>query len=124
MSHDAHYPEKIIFEYRNGEDCPFIYTHGLWGGVNAQGEIEMNLYSESDKLPAFTEQKMEPDGSYGPETPPGDQNTRTMVRKVQAKVVMNYHTARMIMDWLKEQMDILDMEQEQTIMMEGGGRAQ
>ena len=43
-------PSKIRFEYDIREGIKQQYTHGVWGGVNSQGEIEMNFYTESKEF--------------------------------------------------------------------------
>ena len=41
---------------------------------------------------------------------------------VQAsKVVLNYHTARAVLEWLEEKVETLEMEEEGGMMYEGEG---
>lgn len=119
------YPSRIIYEYEGAENCPLFYAHGVWGGVNAHGEVEMNLYMESDKLPRYSEREVRPDGSVGPETPALEEDAKVVVRTILAKVVLSRHSTRALIDWLEEKARILDME-EQAFSMGGpdGGPAQ
>jgi|GEM_PF-201780 len=107
---DAPFPAKIRYEYEKSPGCQLIYAHGVWGGINPHGEIELNLYSESDKLPASAERMVNLDGTVGPETTSDDQHTKTLVRTIHARVLVNYQTARAVIDWLQEKVQALDIE--------------
>lgn len=104
------YPEKIKYEYVPRKDLPMIYAHGVWGGINSHGEIEVNFYTESDKLPVTSQREVLPDGSVGPEIPDDDPQTKTIVRNVHAKVVVSYQTARAVIEWLEDKIATLEME--------------
>ncbi len=120
------FPMKIIYEYELERDCPIHTMHGVWGGVNPHGEIEMNVYSESDKLPLFSERVIASDGSVGPETSSLDsQQSKTIVRRVHAKLLLNYHTAKAVIEWLEDKVQALDLDGMGTFPpSEGGGPAQ
>lgn len=106
------FPLKIVYEYELDDACPRVPAHGVWGGVSPQGEIEMNIYSESDKLPPFSERFIHADGSVGEEVSSlEEQKTKVIVRHVHAKVFMNYQTARAIIDWLEEKVQALELEE-------------
>ena len=59
-------PSKIRYKYEMASEARLQTAHGVWGGINPQGEIEMNFYHESDCLPAYSERLIAPDGSIGP----------------------------------------------------------
>ena len=58
-------PAKIRYKYEMAPEARLQTAHGVWGGINPQGEIEMNFYHESDCLPAYSERLITPDGSIG-----------------------------------------------------------
>ena len=64
------HPNKIRYRYTIDKDARLHTAHGVWGGINPQGEIELNFYHESDALPQSTECLVSPDGSLGPENLP------------------------------------------------------
>ena len=70
MNKPSDHPAKIRYKYQMDENARLQTAHGVWGGINPQGEIEMNFYHESDALPAFSEQLVAPDGSIGHEMTP------------------------------------------------------
>ena len=106
------YPMKVVYEYEIDPECPRVPAHGVWGGVSPHGEIEMNIYSEGDKLPQYSERLVHPDGSVGDESSPLDnQHSKTIVRRIHAKVFMNYQTARAVLDWLEEKVRALEVDE-------------
>lgn len=38
------YPSRIRYEYEQDPETRLQYTHGVWGGINPQGEIEISFY--------------------------------------------------------------------------------
>ncbi len=106
------FPAKIRYEYQQDSGTRLRYAHGIWGGINPHGEIEMNFYSESDKLPEWSERVIAQDGSVGNEMPSADAESKTITRHVHSKILINYETARAIYDWLDEQLATLEMEDE------------
>ncbi|MCG8531598.1 MAG: hypothetical protein MI749_13180 [Desulfovibrionales bacterium] len=103
-------PSKVRFEYNMDSTVKQQYTHGVWGGVNSQGEIEMNFYMESDKLPAFSERAINPDGTLGPERIP-HADEKTLVREVHSRIVLNYPTAQALRQWLDEKLTAIETEE-------------
>ena len=43
---------------------------------------------------------------------PFDEDVRVVTRRIHSKVVLGYHTARALQEWLEEKIDMLDMEEE------------
>jgi hypothetical protein len=106
------FPNRIRYEYEHDPNVRLRYAHGVWGGINPQGEVEINFYVESDKMPAYSERRVEPDGSFGEETAPFEEEIRVIIRHIHTRVVINYHTARALLEWLEEKVETLDMEEE------------
>ncbi|WP_035068922.1 hypothetical protein [Nitratidesulfovibrio termitidis] len=121
MSQDPKYPTRIRYEYEHDSGVRLEYAHGVWGGINPQGEIEMSFYIETDKMPPFSERLVAPDGSFGHEVAPYDENLKVITRHIRSKVVLNYHTARAVLEWLEEKVETLEMEEEGGVMYEGEG---
>jgi len=104
-------PLRIRYEYEENPEARLHYAHGVWGGINPQGEVELNFYTESDKLPPFSERIIAPDGSFGHETAPFDDNLKTVTRRIHTKLILNYYTARAVAEWLQDKVDILENEE-------------
>src|SRR5574344_1916308 len=121
MSQNTH-PQKLRYEYEVAPEARPHYAHGVWGGINPQGEIEMNFYLESDKIPAFSERIISPDGSLGHEMAPGMTDVRVITRNINAKVVLNYQTARAVLEWLEDKVELLEMEEKSSGMLLDGDK--
>ena len=106
------YPSRIRYEYEQDPETRLQYTHGVWGGINPQGEIEISFYLESDKMPPYSERIIAPDGSFGHEIAPYNDEERTITRHIHSRVVMNYHTARAMLEWLEDKVAALEAEED------------
>jgi hypothetical protein len=105
------FPTKIRYEYEQDPQTRIRYAHGVWGGVNPQGEIEVNFYVESDKMPSYSECLIAPDGSLGHENIPFDEEARAVVRTVHSRIILNYHAARAVLEWLEDKVASLEEEE-------------
>lgn len=103
-------PSRIRYRYEMAPEARLQTAHGVWGGINSQGEIEMNFYHESDALPACSEQILAPDGSLGHEIVPGNDDVRDITRHIHTRVLLNYHTARAVLEWLEDRVNALEEE--------------
>jgi len=106
------FPSRIRYEYEHDPDARLQYAHGVWGGINPQGEVEINFYVESDKMPPYSERRIEPDGTFGQEMAPFDEEMRVVTRRIHSKILVNYQTAHALLEWLGEKIEALDMEDE------------
>lgn len=105
-------PLRIRYEYEQNPETRLQYVHGVWGGINPQGEVELNFYTESDKLPPYSERIIAPDGSFGHEMAPYDDNIKVVTRRIHSKLIFNYHTARAVLEWLHDKVETLENEEE------------
>lgn len=103
-------PLRIRYHYEKNPKAALNYAHGVWGGINQQGEIEMNFYLESDTMPQYSERLIEPDGTYGQEECPCDESVKMVTRHIHTSVLFNYHTAKAILEWLEERIEAIEME--------------
>ncbi len=117
-------PLKVRFEYEEAPDNNLNYTHGVWGGINPQGEIEMNFYYEKDKVPTFSERSISADGVLGPELMPLEDDIRVVVRTIHSKILINFHTAKALHEWLSEKIDALEEEHGSFDMEDENNREQ
>lgn len=108
-------PTKIRYEYTQKKNAKPNYTHGVWGGINPLGEIEVNFYVESDKIPDFSERRMNEAGALGPEMAPYNENERIVVRNIHSKILINYQTAKALLEWLEEKVESLEEEEIGTV---------
>lgn len=111
MSDEESQVERVRYHYERVPEVQPRTAHGVWGGVNPQGEIELNFYTESDDLPPYTEQNVLPDGSPGLERIPASGNLRHVTRNIHSRVLLNYHTAKAVLGWLEERIKELEEEE-------------
>lgn len=116
--HDEKNPLRIRYEYEQHPETRVQYAHGVWGGINPQGEVELDFYTESDKMPPYSERILAPDGSLGHEIIPQEDTLRVVVRHIHSKVILNYHTARAVLEWLQEKVDALENEMDDPLFVE------
>jgi hypothetical protein len=116
-------PLRIRYEYEQTPETRMQYAHGVWGGINSQGEIELNFYTESDKLPPYSERIIAPDGSFGHEIVP-DGSTKIVTRCINTKLILSYHTARAVLEWLQDKVETLENEEESMIIDDENGMHQ
>jgi hypothetical protein len=110
QDNDNKFSGKVRYEYQQNPDVRIHYAHGVWGGINPQGEIEVNFYLESDKIPPHSERLIAPDGSFGHEVIPYEEEVRAVTRTIHSRVILNYYTARAVLEWLEDKLDMLEME--------------
>lgn len=104
-------PLRIRFTYEQAPQAQLHIAHGVWGGINQQGEIEMSFYHESDALPRYTEHIVAPDGSLGHEIVPDEDGVRTVCRHIHSRVLLSYETARAVHEWLDERLSQMEEEE-------------
>lgn len=111
-------PLRIRYEYQQDPEVRLKYAHGVLGGINSQGEIEMNFYTESDTLPPYSERIIAPDGSFGHEIAPYDEDLKLITRHIHSKVILNYQSARGLLEWLEDQVALIEAESEGQIFFD------
>ncbi len=107
MVHNKDVPQGVRYEYALDAHATLHLAHGVWGGVNPQGEIELNFYTESDKIPPYSECIEHPQHGLE-EVVSSDENMRTIIRHIHSRVVLNYYTAHAIIEWLEAQLTQLE----------------
>jgi hypothetical protein len=117
-------PLRIRYEYAQNPETRIQYAHGVWGGINPQGEIELNFYTESDKLPSYSECIIAPDGSFGHEMLPQDNAAKIVTRCINTKLLLSYHTARSVLEWLQDKVELLENEEESMVFDDENGMHQ
>lgn len=111
----AAFPETIQYHYRKADDLPLKVAHGVWGGSNPHGEIEICFYEEGAMPPRLTTQKIGPDGMPGAEMMAADDSGRHIERNIHTRILLNYGTARAVLEWLEERLSELESEAPQEM---------
>ncbi|MBQ1539127.1 MAG: hypothetical protein K6C33_04090 [Desulfovibrio sp.] len=101
---------KYILKFRRDPDLPLPLVHGVFGGVNPMGEIELNFFAESEDLPDRVERLVSnADGAVlNEEIISGDPEARHVTRTIVSRIVVTYATAQAIRTWLDEQIKVME----------------
>ncbi len=99
--------QKLIIEM--DPDLPLQTIHGVMGGINQAGEIEMNFFTECESLPCPTEIVFTASGEFVSETPlEGDEDEHSITRTIHTRAVIQPRQARAMVTWLMQLLDSLD----------------
>ena len=123
MQEGKEFPSKIRYYYKLEPEAKIFKAHGVWGGHNAQGEIEINFYIESEKLPEFTEQIVAPDGTLDHELYT-EREDKEVIRTIHSRLLLDYRTARAFLEWLEEKINDLETEFSRDVYDPNTGIAQ
>ena len=118
---NINFPDKIRYVFSTDPDVHLRVAHGIWGGINPHGEIELNFYDESDAPPEFTEQGIEADGTPGQERVPQQDVIRQVNRQIHTRVLLNYNTARAVLNWLEDRVAELESSSSTELYDIGSG---
>ena len=99
MSNQPELPKKIRYKYVMDDSVRMSTAHGVWGGINPQGEIELNFYEESDFETAQTGALDAAEGKTDKE------------KQANTRVLLNYNTARAVLEWLEDRVAALEMDE-------------
>lgn len=98
----------IKFKYIFDNNYNPKYANGAYGGVSPKGEITINFYCERQAIPKSVKHDVI-DGklSESTETEPEDLQS-SMVRFVDTGVILNINTAKEIVTWLNEKIELVE----------------
>ena len=92
---------KVTFKYKISPNYVLYAITGIHGGLNAQGNIIMNLFSERQAIPKEETYEISRDGSLA-KHPIKKEKIDSVIRDVLLGISINPQTARAIAKWLNE----------------------
>jgi hypothetical protein len=100
---------ELKFKYSFADDYNPVYVNGAHGGLTPRGELVVNFYLERTGLPNAIIHEITPAGALGAEIAqePADANN-TLVRFIEAGIILNGENARIFHAWLGERIKELD----------------
>ena len=102
-----HYKQKFTVEM--DKDLPVLPFHGVLGGVNHAGEIEMNFFTECDALPEPRNLMVTENGEImSEETERYENEPRHIVRTINCRTVLTQEQAKMLCSWLMKEITALE----------------
>lgn len=98
--------KEVIFEYIDSPDYRVYRANGAAGGITPQGDIRIDLYFESARLPDRVIHMVTPDG-LGPQIEREPEET-VIERELQCGLVMTPEQARGLAQWIIVQVNAYD----------------
>ncbi|MDD3581292.1 MAG: hypothetical protein PHW74_09755 [Desulfobacca sp.] len=92
----------ISYDYIKSNQFRVIHVDGVWGGNAPTGFIHMSVFSERWPIPKRTVSQFEPEGKVGDEITERRVFRDSVVREVDAQLVMSIDVAIRIREWLKD----------------------
>jgi len=104
---DVGIPEEVTFQYKISDNYVIYSIDGVHGGLNAQGDIIVNFFSERHPIPRRETYKTQKDGSLIP-TPIDVEQTSGIIRNVNFGIALKPDAARGIAKWLIDKANMVD----------------
>ena len=112
MGMDENTP-AIRFHYIKSNYWRVIKAEGAIGGITPSGDIFFSLYNERVPLPDVTVQAIE-NGQLSPEIIEQRKTQEGILREIEVGVNMSVSTARALIVWLQEKVNIIEQFHEST----------
>jgi hypothetical protein len=98
-------PTRVSFEFIKGTYFRVIHVDGAWGGLTPKGMMSIAVYSERLPIPQKTVQSVLPDGSLGPELIEERVSRQSIIRELEADLIMDLSTAQILHAWLGDKIE-------------------
>jgi len=110
-------PKKITFKYIFPDDYNPLYVNGAIGGLTPTGEIIINFYHERIALPNSQTFRLNQEGGIINEVVSSDpaDHSQSLVRFIQSGVTFDVDKAKIIYQWLGEQIETAEAIKESSI---------
>ena len=104
-------PKEVVSHYVKCEGFRTIHADGAIGGITPAGLFHISLYAERSPIPQLIRHKVTPEGKLGKEI--DRQGRPGLFRELQVDAIMTIQAARVLSEWLKKQLALIDkMEKE------------
>ena len=96
--------KSLNFEYKILPTYNVYAVSGAYGGLNAKGEIVVNLFHERTAIPRLQTFELHEDGSVS-NKPTSEEKKDAIIRDVIFAMSINPQTARALAEWLNDKAD-------------------
>ena len=110
---DESAPSKLKFHYIKSNFWRVIKADGAIGGITPRGDVFFSLYNERVPLPDVTVQAIE-NGRLSAEIIEERTTAEGILREIEVGVNMDLDTAKALVRWLQEKIDIIEQFREST----------
>jgi hypothetical protein len=94
---------ELTFEYKISPTYSMYWVNGAIGGLNPQGAITVNLFSERMAIPKLVTHELKPDGSLGEEI--STKGKKYIIRDIVFGLTLTPDVARSIGNWLLKRVE-------------------
>lgn len=101
-------PDRICFDYIKSGSFRVIHADGVIGGLTPRLDVHMDFWSERFPIPQQVTHLVNKDGTLGEEVKADRKSRKSIVREVEAGVVMDLETAKEFRDWLTERINHIE----------------
>jgi hypothetical protein len=100
----------IRFDYVKSNYYRVVHADGISGGITPNGDISMSLWSEVSSFPDSIEYSF---GTENEESILSITQQDSFIREVEASFIINPETAKIMIEWLKSQInEVEELEDE------------
>lgn len=96
------------FDYIKSNFFRVIHVDGVLGGFNSRGLLNIDLWSERPPIPTHAEYKIIDGKTFGEEIVERRLGRKSMIREVEAAVVMDLQLAKAFHGWLTAKIEELE----------------
>ena len=89
----------ITFNYKRINNYRTYHVDGVFGGLNAKGNLILELFSEKNPMPKFVVQEITDKGEIGKEIK-RDKGESGVIRQIECGLFMDMLTAIALRNWL------------------------
>lgn len=108
MTDKAEIPKRIKFDYLKSNYHREILVEGAHGGLTPKGHLQMSVFNERRPIPKQTVHPVTEDGTIGLEILDERLSRDSIIRSVEATLLMDIPTAKIIYEWLRKHIEIAD----------------
>ncbi len=100
-------PDQVRFHYLKSDFFRVLHVDGVHGGISPRGQIQMAVFNERLPIPQQSVYKLV-DGGLGEEISDERIQKEGIIREVEAELLMSVDTARSLVAWLKEKIELIE----------------
>jgi hypothetical protein len=98
-------PDSISYDYIKLNHYREMFVTGVQGGITPHGYIQMSVFNERQPIPKQTVHKLSIAGVVEKEITDERLTRDSIVRSVEATLIMDIHTAEKTIEWIQYHVD-------------------
>lgn len=101
-------PKQVTFDYIKSNDYREFYANGVFGGISPGGKIMMSMFFERSPIPTKIFHNVLKDGKLGEEIRSKRESRDSIIRSVQATILMDPDGALALRNWIDDKLKTLE----------------